>query len=71
MKLKDSTNAQYDVSIRGGGEPQFPDGELAPGDTVRGWIGFEVPTAASGLRFIFDAEVFGGGQISGALASST
>jgi hypothetical protein len=60
--LKDSSNGQYDVSFYGP-EPQFPDGELAAADTVRGFVTFEVPQAASGFRFIFDAKFFGGGQM--------
>lgn len=60
--LKDASNAQYNVSLYSP-EPRFPDGELAAGDTARGWVGFEVPEAASGFRFIFDAKLFGGGQM--------
>lgn len=62
FKLKDASNAQYDITFYGP-EPRFPDGELAPGDTARGWVPFEVPEGASGFRFIFDAKVFGGGQM--------
>lgn len=63
FKLKDNTNAQYDVGFTTQPEPKFPDGELAAGDTARGWITFEIPPASAGLKFIFDAEVFGGGRV--------
>lgn len=40
-----------------------PDGEIAPGEKVRGQIGFQIPTDATGLVFVFDAEVFGTGKV--------
>lgn len=63
FKLKDSSNAQYDIGFMGTPDPRFPDGELAAGDTARGWVGFEVPTNASGMKFIFDSSVWGSGRI--------
>jgi hypothetical protein len=67
FKLRDSTNAQYDISLLGK-EPRFPEGELSPGTTNRGFVSFEVPTAATGLQFAFDANIFGGGRITWELA---
>lgn len=66
FKLKDATNAQYGAGFFAP-DPKFPDGELAPGDTARGFVSFEIPQGSSGLRFLFDAEVFGAGQIAWAL----
>lgn len=63
FKLRDASNAQYDIDVFGVPDPRFPDGELAAGDTNRGWIGFEVPDDAGGLKFVFDADVFGEGRI--------
>ncbi len=63
FKLRDSTNAQYDVSFTGSKDPKFPEGELTGGTTNRGFVTFEVPQAATGLKFVFDANVFGGGRI--------
>lgn len=65
MKLKDSAAQQYGVDLMamtaaGGGAP---DGELAPGETVRGPVGFQVPADASGLLFLFDGDIFGGGKV--------
>ncbi len=63
FKLRDSTNAQYDVATTLGKEPRFPEGELSAGTTNRGFVTFEIPTGATGLQFVFDANVFGGGRI--------
>lgn len=64
MKLKDAAGRLYNVDLMattaaGGAAPE---GELAPGETVRGPIGFQVPSDASGLLFIFDGNVFGAGK---------
>lgn len=65
MDLKDATGQVYDVdftaSLAAGGAS--PDGELAPGETLRGQVGFQVPTDAQGLQFAFDGELFGGGKV--------
>jgi hypothetical protein len=37
------------------------DGDVPAGESRRGWIGFEVPEASTGLRLFINAEVFGGG----------
>ena len=37
-------------------------GEVAPGKSVTGELGFEVPTTAKGLMFVYDP-VFGGGEL--------
>ena len=63
FKLRDSTNAQYDVTFTIDNDPRFPEGELSPGTTNRGFVTFEIPTGATGLQFVFDANVFGGGRI--------
>lgn len=63
FKLRDSTNAQYDVSFSGSKDPRFPEGELTGGTTNRGFVTFDVPQSATGLQFVFDANVFGGGRI--------
>lgn len=62
FQLKDASNAQYTITLMGP-DPRFPDGELTAGDTVQGYVPFEVPATATGLKFIFDADVFGGGKI--------
>lgn len=65
MELKDATGQKYDLdlmaSVASGGST--PDGEIAPGEKVRGQVGFEVPEDAQGLVFVFDADVFGHGKV--------
>jgi hypothetical protein len=65
MQLKDSLGRQYRVdlmaaTVAGGGAPE---GELAPGETVRGPVGFEVPDDIGQLLFVFDGNVFGTGKV--------
>ena len=40
-----------------------PEGELAPGGTLRGQVGFQVPADATGLVFVFDGDFFGAGKV--------
>ena len=65
MELKDATGQTYDVDlmaeVASGGTSL--DGELAPGETLRGQVGFQVPTDAAGLVFVFDGDVFGAGKV--------
>lgn len=65
MSLKDSTAQKYDTdllattAIQGGSV----DGELSPGEKIRGKVGFQIPEAAQGLQFVFDASIFGTGKL--------
>jgi hypothetical protein len=65
MHLKDATGQRYDLdlsaSMASGGTT--PDGEIAPGEKMRGQVGFQVPENAQGLVFVFDADVFGYGKV--------
>jgi hypothetical protein len=69
MELKDATGQRYTLDLMAsqasGGST--PDGELAPGEVLRGQVGYQVPADATGLVFIFDASVFGDGRIRFAL----
>jgi hypothetical protein len=38
------------------------DGDIPAGETRRGWVGFEVPEASTGLRLFVEGELFGGGE---------
>ncbi|WP_255604470.1 DUF4352 domain-containing protein [Oscillochloris sp. ZM17-4] len=65
MSLKDGEGRRYTIDLLaamavGGAAPQ---GELAPGETVRGPVGFQVLADASGLLFIFDGDIFGAGKV--------
>lgn len=63
-ELRDSSGQRYTTDIMAvtaaGGSTL--DGEIAPGDRLRGQAGFQVPVDATGLTFYFDAAVFGLGQ---------
>jgi hypothetical protein len=51
IHLLDSLNHQYDEDIEGAGlSPNAPDGELAAGQSVRGFVVFQVPDGTSGLK---------------------
>lgn len=51
--LKDSTKTTYDETIMLGVDGNAPDGDIAPGKSLRGPVGFEVPAGAKGLQFGF------------------
>jgi len=57
MALKDSTGQVYDIDLQAlvasGGK--MPDGVYAPGETIRGQVGFQTPLDAGELIFTFDA----------------
>lgn len=65
MNMKDDTSQKYAVdfmattAINAGSV----DGELAPGEKVRGKIGFQISDNAKGLQFVFDASIFGTGKV--------
>lgn len=65
MSVKDSGGQKFDVdlmaSVASGGSS--PDGEIAPGEKLRGQVGFQVPENATGLVFVFDADVWGSGKV--------
>jgi len=65
MSLKDPGGKKFDVdfmaSVASGGTS--PDGEIAPGEKLRGQVGFQVPENAAGLVFVFDASVWGSGKV--------
>jgi uncharacterized protein DUF4352 len=65
MSLKDRAGWKYSLDLlattAAGGST--PEGELAPGEKLRGKVGFQVPKAATGLLFVFDADVLGAGRV--------
>ena len=62
--LLDSQHHQYDedITIKFTLQPSSPDGKIPPKESVRGFVGFEIPSAATGLRL----RVQGGFTASGA-----
>jgi Domain of unknown function (DUF4352) len=65
MFVKDSSSRKYDIDLKAilasGGS--LPEGELIPGEKLRGQAAFQVPVNASGFIFVFDAEVWGTGKV--------
>ena len=65
MKVKDETAQQYPVDIMAqslalGGKIE---GEMLPGEKIRGKVGFQVPEDGQKLELVFDAKVFGTGKV--------
>lgn len=62
--LKDPSAQKYNVDFMASmaSGQSSPDGEIAPGETLRGQVGFQVPATATGLVFVFDADVWGTGK---------
>jgi hypothetical protein len=71
MSLKDGNDQKYTLdllaSTAAGGSA--PDGEIAPGERVRGKVGFAIPTDARDLVLVFDADIFGSGKVFVALGA--
>jgi len=64
MTLKDETGQNYPVDFLASMaiDETSVDGELAPGERIRGKVGFQVPVEARGLQFVFDESLFGSGK---------
>jgi hypothetical protein len=58
MSLKDATGQVYDVDVPVSAETPL-EGQLPPGETFRGQVGFRVPAGTEGLMFVFEPEEFG------------
>jgi hypothetical protein len=59
--LRDSQNKKYAITITGESTSQL-DGEIAPGDSLRGDLEFEVPKAAKGLKLSFKCDLLSSGS---------
>jgi hypothetical protein len=65
ITLRDGAGSLYNINylatemLKGG----TLDGELSPGERVRGRLGFQVPEDVTGLQLIFDANIFGVGKV--------
>ena len=57
FSLKDSTGQQYDQAFTDIGKS--PDGTLAPGETLRGQLVYEVPTSQNSFTLSFQADFQG------------
>lgn len=65
MSLRDSTGQVYDVdfSAQIAVDAASPDGEVSPGERIRGSVGFQVPEEPGPLTFVFDVALFGSGKV--------
>ncbi|HHY87757.1 MAG TPA: DUF4352 domain-containing protein [Chloroflexi bacterium] len=65
MTLKDETGQDYsvDISANMATGSKIPEGEIVPGEKLRGVIGYQVPESAKGFQFVFDASLFGSGKV--------
>lgn len=59
-KLKLADNTEVSTTI-GGKEPDLQSGKLTAGDSVRGWLTFEIPESAQPAQFIYEIISFGSG----------
>jgi hypothetical protein len=66
MTLKDPSGQKYNIngkaSTAGGANP--PNGEINPGEVVRGKVGFHVPQDQSNFVFVYEANLIGLGEVS-------
>ncbi len=65
MSMKDDTGQKYDTDFMASTaiNGASVDGELAPGEKVRGKVGFQIADNATGLQFVFDASIWGSGKV--------
>lgn len=57
MSLKDASGREYrwDLMATGASGDPLKDGKLAPGEKMRGQVGFQIPANVTGLVFVFDS----------------
>lgn len=51
FSVLDGANRKYDPEFLSSVTPGAPEGEIPPGEAIRGFVVFEVPESATGLRF--------------------
>jgi uncharacterized protein DUF4352 len=65
VSLKDGTDLKYTPELLAStaAGASATDGEIVPGERMRGKVGFELPQEAKDLVFVFDADLVGAGKI--------
>ena len=64
MELRDAEGFSYSVDFGAASisDKTPPDGEIAPGGTLRGEVGYQIPMDATGLTWRFSGDIFRLGQ---------
>jgi hypothetical protein len=66
MTLKDQTGQKYNINgkanVASGSTP--PNGEVNPGEIIRGKVGFHVPEELTNFIFVYEANLMGLGEVS-------
>jgi hypothetical protein len=72
MTLKDPSGQKYNVNgkanLASGSNP--PNGEINPGEVIRGKVGFHVPENQTNFTFVYEANLIGIGEVSVNLGST-
>jgi hypothetical protein len=72
MSLKDPSGQKYNINGKanaaGGSNP--PNGEVNPGEIIRGKVGFHVPEDQTNFIFVYEANLIGLGEVSVELGST-
>ena len=65
MSLKDASGRKYNLSgkANAAADGVLPNGEVSPGEFVRGRVGFQVPENLSGFTFVYEVNLIGLGEI--------
>ena len=66
MSLKGPTGQKYNLNGKANlasGSSQ-PNGEVNPGEVIRGKVGFQVPEDMTNFTFVYEANLFGHGEVS-------
>ena len=62
--LLDSQNHQYDEDLTNAGlSPGPPEGEIAGGQSIRGWVVFQVPDGTTGLKLRVQGSITAAGAV--------
>lgn len=66
MTLKDAAGQKYNINAKANAaaDSSPPNGELNPGEVLRGEVGFQVPESVEEFVFVYEANLVGLGEVS-------
>lgn len=66
MTLKDSSGQKYNLNRKANiaSGSNTPNGEISPGEVIRGKVGFHVPEEMTNFTFVYEANLVGLGEVS-------